>query len=365
MYAQQAGGVEAVPTWLVLDNRTLFQNGLGMIRPHTPKAALRKYVRSGYIHRSDILEGLAREIGVSVEGLLETVRVNNADSVTGVDSQFAKGTSPFGHQYGDPKHKPTSTSDRFGRARSTPSPSPTPLGTALGMKTDDRARVLDASGDVIPGLYAAGNDADSPMAAEYPGAGGQVGAGMTFGSIAARDAASRTVQVVRRRSAPDARSDSRRAFLRVRGGSWRGLWGWRAGGKPASSAAKRPRACETSRSARRLARARTFLVHTDQKDDAALETPRGIQGASSAEWVLRVPWGRLGVRDVRGRRRRERLDEAQLGHRVEVGVPHAVSAHRVALLAHRDPDTRHRLDGRVVVVHGEADGGGRRRRARR
>lgn len=195
MYAQQAGGVEAVPTWLVLDDRTLFQNGLGMIRPHTPKAALRKYVRSGYIHRSDTLEGLAREIGVSVEGLLETVRVNNADSVTGVDTQFAKGTSPFGHQYGDPKHKPNVN---LGPIRKGPfyalAVVPTPLGTALGMKTDDRARVLDASGDVIPGLYAAGNDADSPMAAEYPGAGGQVGAGMTFGFIAARDAASRTVQ---------------------------------------------------------------------------------------------------------------------------------------------------------------------------
>lgn len=44
-------------------------------------------------------------------------------------------------------------------------------------------------GRPIPGLYAAGNDAQSVMGSEYPGAGSQVGSGMTFGWAAARHAA--------------------------------------------------------------------------------------------------------------------------------------------------------------------------------
>ena len=66
---------------------------------------------------------------------------------------------------------------------------PTPLGTALGLRTDPSAQVLDEAGAPIPGLYACGNDAQSVMASEYPGAGCQVGAGLTFGYVAARHAA--------------------------------------------------------------------------------------------------------------------------------------------------------------------------------
>ncbi|GAA4873117.1 hypothetical protein GCM10023222_30800 [Saccharopolyspora cebuensis] len=66
---------------------------------------------------------------------------------------------------------------------------PTPLATALGLRTDPDARVLDDRGVPVAGLYACGNDAHSIMASEYPGAGCQVGAGLTFGYLAARHAA--------------------------------------------------------------------------------------------------------------------------------------------------------------------------------
>ena len=49
--------------------------------------------------------------------------------------------------------------------------------------------MLNTGGQPIPGLYACGNDAASMSAAEYPGAGCQVGAGLTFGYVAARHAA--------------------------------------------------------------------------------------------------------------------------------------------------------------------------------
>jgi 3-oxosteroid 1-dehydrogenase len=55
----------------------------------------------------------------------------------------------------------------------------------LGLRTDANAQVCDAAGRPIPGLYAVGNDMQSVMGGEYPGAGAQLGPGMTFGYLAA------------------------------------------------------------------------------------------------------------------------------------------------------------------------------------
>jgi len=59
------------------------------------------------------------------------------------------------------------------------------LGTFAGIRTDARARVLDAAGRPVPGLFAAGNDNASVMGGGYPGGGITLGPAMTFGFIAA------------------------------------------------------------------------------------------------------------------------------------------------------------------------------------
>jgi predicted oxidoreductase len=116
----------------------------------------------------------------------------NRYAQTGVDEEFGKGTSVFGHQYGDAGHTPNVNLGPIDKAPFYAiAVVPTPLGTALGLRTDPSARVLDGAGEPIPGLYACGNDAQSVMASEYPGAGCQVGAGLTFGYVAARHAAAR------------------------------------------------------------------------------------------------------------------------------------------------------------------------------
>jgi 3-oxosteroid 1-dehydrogenase len=184
--------VPTIPAWLVIDSRVLARYGLGMIRPHTPAPMLRKYVEAGYLHRAAAVRELAASIGVDPDGLERTVADANRYARTGVDEEFGKGTSVFGHQYGDAAHTPNvnlgpiETAPYYGIAVV-----PTPLGTALGLQTDPSARVLDEAGEPIPGLYACGNDAQSVMASEYPGAGCQVGAGLTFGYVAARHAAAR------------------------------------------------------------------------------------------------------------------------------------------------------------------------------
>jgi hypothetical protein len=49
--------------------------------------------------------------------------------------------------------------------------------------------VLGKDGLPLRGLYAVGNDMHSVMGGEYPGAGAQLGPGMTFAYLAARHAA--------------------------------------------------------------------------------------------------------------------------------------------------------------------------------
>ncbi len=58
-----------------------------------------------------------------------------------------------------------------------------------GARTDADGRVLDAGGDPIPGLYAAGNAMAAVTAMVYGGGGGTLGPAAVFGYRAGRHAA--------------------------------------------------------------------------------------------------------------------------------------------------------------------------------
>lgn len=60
------------------------------------------------------------------------------------------------------------------------------LGTKGGLRTDADARVLDAGGRPLPGLYAAGNTSASFTGRVYPGPGVPLGTAMVFASLAVR-----------------------------------------------------------------------------------------------------------------------------------------------------------------------------------
>ncbi len=185
---------ESVPAWLIVDSKALATYGLGMITmPHLPRIALKKYVNSGYLRQGATLRELAESIGVPAGSLEKTVERYNGFAEMGKDEDFHKGESLFGRAAGDPEHEPN---PNIGPVSTAPYYAirvvPTPLATSFGASITEKAQVLDESWDLIPGLYAVGNDAQSVFSSEYPGAGTQVGAGMTFGWVAAQDAAGRT-----------------------------------------------------------------------------------------------------------------------------------------------------------------------------
>jgi succinate dehydrogenase/fumarate reductase flavoprotein subunit len=189
------------PAWLVCDRRFLWKYGLGMIRPMTLR--LGRHLASGYLHGADTIDDLASAIGVRREGLRDTVGRHNEFARTGIDADFGKGSNAYDRAGGDAMHAPNPCVGPIERAPFyAVRVEPTPLGTSLGLRTTANAQVRDAAGRPIAGLYAVGNDMQSVMGGEYPGAGAQLGPGMTFAYLAALHAVGvQQKQVTERRAA--------------------------------------------------------------------------------------------------------------------------------------------------------------------
>ncbi|MCB1383474.1 MAG: FAD-dependent oxidoreductase [Notoacmeibacter sp.] len=171
--------------WLIASHRAQRRFGLGWSKPFPFPAA--SYEASGYLKSAGSLAGLARACGIDPQGLEETVRRFNAHARVGQDPDFGRGGSAYNRIQGDPSHGPNPS---LGALDTAPFHAvkivPGSLGTFAGLRTDARARVLDAGGAAIPGLYAAGNDMASIFGGNYPSGGITIGPAMTFGYIAAR-----------------------------------------------------------------------------------------------------------------------------------------------------------------------------------
>jgi succinate dehydrogenase/fumarate reductase flavoprotein subunit len=173
-----------VPAWLICDRAFLWKYGLGMIRPMTLR--LKRYLSNGYLVQADSLARLAARIGVPPAALEGAVERFNGLARAGTDADFGKGGNPYDRANGDPAHAPNPCLSEIARAPfHAVRVEPVPLGTSLGLQTDEHASVLNARGEPIAGLYAVGNDMHSVMGGEYPGAGAQLGPAMTFGYLAA------------------------------------------------------------------------------------------------------------------------------------------------------------------------------------
>jgi succinate dehydrogenase/fumarate reductase flavoprotein subunit len=180
---QACAGESEISAWLLCDHKALRSYGLGCVAP--APLPIGRHLRSGYLKRGASVTELARQIGVAPEVLEATIREFNAAAGTGQDPAFGKGTKAYNRYQGD--------------SLVQPNPCVAPLehapyyaiklvigdiGTFAGLVTDENARVLNAEGKPIKGLYAVGNDAASIMGGNYPGAGITLGPALTFGYIA-------------------------------------------------------------------------------------------------------------------------------------------------------------------------------------
>ena len=181
-------GRNETSAWLLCDHRAIRRYGMGAIGP--APLPLRPHIRSGYLQTAGTWSELAGKIGVDSGALQSTISGFNVHAARGEDLDFGKGTDAYHRFNGDPTHRPNPCLAPLEQAPFYAMKMvPGDIGTFLGLRVDGHARVLDARGTAIRGLYAAGNDMTSVMGGTYPGAGITIGPALTFGYIAARHAA--------------------------------------------------------------------------------------------------------------------------------------------------------------------------------
>jgi hypothetical protein len=172
-----------LPCWLIFDSGYKSRYPVGPVPPG-PQAP-------DWIRSAASLEALALRIGCDAVGLRHTVERFNASVDEGRDTDFGRGEGLYDIFYGD-RSRP-GVSGTLGRLDTPPyyavSITMGALGTNGGVRTDAKARVLDPDGEIIQGLFAAGNVMAAPTGSVYAGAGGTLGPALTFGCIAGRQAA--------------------------------------------------------------------------------------------------------------------------------------------------------------------------------
>jgi len=183
---------DAMPCHMVFDATFRHNYPVGPVAPGyaMPDNRVPRRYRGTFLISAPTLDELADKIGVDAGNLAATVERFNGFADKGVDEDFGRGKSASDRYYGDhrvtpnPCLAPLSKPPYYAIAVY-----PGDLGTKGGLVTDNSAQVLDVQGQIIPGLYAAGNNSASVMGRTYPGAGGTIGPALTFGFLAGEAAA--------------------------------------------------------------------------------------------------------------------------------------------------------------------------------
>lgn len=177
-----ADGSMTLPYWMIYDDRDglvppVKATNVSMVEPQ-------RYVDAGLWHSADTLAELAAKIGVPADNLHETVSRFNDFAASGVDAELGRGDEAYDRAFSGGAsplvaiEKAPFHAAAFGISD---------LGTKGGLRTDTAARVLDTSGTVIEGLYAAGNTMAAPSGTAYPGGGNPIGTSMLFSHLAVKD----------------------------------------------------------------------------------------------------------------------------------------------------------------------------------
>jgi succinate dehydrogenase/fumarate reductase flavoprotein subunit len=166
------------PVWLIFDQAVRDKLAVLDMAPGQPTPA--------WVREAPTLDELAALIDVPPATLIRTVDRWNAGVERGEDDDFGRATAWFeGFATGGPgPHLLAKLQTPHFYAVALYDGA---IGTAGGLRTDHRARVVNVRGKVIPHLYAVGNSAASAFGPIYPGAGATIGQALTFGYLAGLD----------------------------------------------------------------------------------------------------------------------------------------------------------------------------------
>ncbi|HET9477446.1 MAG TPA: FAD-dependent oxidoreductase [Dehalococcoidia bacterium] len=170
-----------LPCWSIFDRQYRRRYPVLTVMPGDPDPE--------WLTRDDTLEGLAQKAGIEPTGLTAAVERWNAFVAESCDSDFRRGSGAFERAAGDPRLP----MPNLGTIEEPPFYAlPVyrgALGTSGGPRTNSKGQVVSVQGNVIPGLYGAGNAIASPTGIGYYSGGGTIAPAMTWGYICGINAA--------------------------------------------------------------------------------------------------------------------------------------------------------------------------------
>ena len=170
-----------LPCWAILDSQYRSKYPILTSMPGDPDP--------DWITKADSLEELAGVLGIDGGGLTSTVERWNEMVEQGKDADFGRGEGGYERWLGDPE----APHPNLGTIIEAPFYA-LPVfahsaGTKGGPKTNAKGEVINAQGNAIPGLYAAGNVMANIAGPGYYGGGGTIGTAMTWGYLCGINAA--------------------------------------------------------------------------------------------------------------------------------------------------------------------------------
>lgn len=169
------------PVWLIFDQQLKDRELIITMTPGDPAP--------DWVDQAPTLQELAVKVGVNADNLVDEVAKWNTYCEQQEDPDFHRGTIQFENLTGGGGN-PEANLGKIEKGPFYALPIYLgALGTNGGPKIDENGRVLNFAGEVIQGLYAAGNASANPLGPIYPSAGGTIGPAMVFGFLAGEHAA--------------------------------------------------------------------------------------------------------------------------------------------------------------------------------
>ena len=173
--------------WLIADHRAIRRYGMGAV--HAFPAPIGRHLASGYLKRGATPDDLARQCGIAPDALAHTLAGFNEMAARGEDPAFGKGSTSYQRYLGDAENRPNPCLRPLEGPLYAVEIFPGDIGTSMGLDVNAAGQVRDRQGQVIPGLFACGNDINSIMSGAYPGPGITLGPALTFGYVIGQTAA--------------------------------------------------------------------------------------------------------------------------------------------------------------------------------